>query len=187
MSKMRMLLAMVGAIAALAIATSAATAATISPGGNFTGTSAQNLTLGTGSTAIACNLTFTGTLATSISIPGTIGSVTTAAGGGCTNTGILSFPANPQDPAWTIDQTGLDVVTGLPLLSIGNIDMTLSYLGGLVSCHYAGLTTATVNTNPATQIVFTGSLPFVSGSSLCPKPEPLSGFLSLDTAQTLAL
>jgi hypothetical protein len=185
MSKLRALAVAVGAIVVMAASANAASASGIqvSPGGAITGTSAQTLTLSGGSISLACNLTFTGSLRTDLvpgSAPVSAGAITGASGGGCTNTGSVSFPANPN---WNIEFTGLNATTGAPQLQIQGISTHVTILG-FIACDYTG--NANAELTAARTITFNSSLSTSSGG-LCPNPGALRGTVTLDNGQTVTL
>ncbi len=190
MSKLRLLLAAVTAIVAFATYATPASADTaeIDPGGRMDLVSVGRITFGIGVT-VACNLTLSGSLATSANvwIGAIIGSVTATRFANCSGGSISSM----NDLPWPIRLNeiwpyfGLNDILWLGL-DLPGLDVTFSVFGGFVNCRYEGtgraileLVDTGTNTYNVADFILDEStwLPRIGGSGLCPGETNLAGTL----------
>jgi hypothetical protein len=149
-------LALGGVLAALAVSSLAAgaSAATLSinPGGNITSVSTGTLTFNFGTVGnVICNITLTGTLATSLNVPTAgsyvtgAGSITGATANGCSGsaTGII-FLAGISISGTIINSTSF----GLKLVAAG---ILVTFLNG-ERCLYSADIVGTANTGTVTSL-----------------------------------
>lgn len=192
----RFSLATAAAIAVVAFAAVSGTAAAgefqFSPGGAITGASLGPVTFSGSGITITCNLTLRGTV-TSARVPkvaGTsYGEITSVSVGRCTGgtASVLNLP-------WPVVYNSIlgslpEGVTGVSL-TVQRAGFKLNSLG--LECLYGGSLTsllAVTGSNPYTTGLYAipsgSSVPFVSGSPLCPRTGSMSGTFGISPTQTV--
>lgn len=181
-------------IAAFAVGAGAAAAGEFqfSPGGTITGASLGAVTFSSNGITITCNLTLRGTV-TSARVPkvaGTsYGEITSVSIGRCSGgtAVVLNLP-------WPVTYNSIlgslpERVTGVSL-TVSGTGFKLTTLG--LECLYGGSVTsllAVTGSNPYTTGLYAipsgSSVPFVSGSPLCPRTGSMNGTFGISPQQTV--
>jgi hypothetical protein len=188
MHRIKLLLLAVVAIAAVTASSASATTISTSPGGAYSSASLGRVTFTGGSITIRCNLTLSGTLATSAAATaGTkIGDMSAVETASCEGGRVRSINNLPYELRFNrLTATGLEFE-----VASTNFTLSVTIFGIVVDCTYGGNVPALVeiiNSRTGLIRILTNSLSKTAGSSSCPTTGSMSGTFGLEPQQTITL